>query len=328
VSATSARGLGFADEGRIGHVAVVGEALVDLIISGPTPGDVEAHIGGGPFNTARALARLGVATSYLGRVSTDVFGARIRAQLAADGVNAAGIVDTDQPTTLAQAELRDGAASYRFYLDGTSVPGCSVDDAGAALRRIEASTDRPLDALHVGTLALVLEPFATATESVIGTVRARSRDTLLYVDPNIRTSVMTDPEVVRARLARVLSHASVVKVSDDDLRWIAPDRDLDDAARALLNDSTGTVLLTRGGEGATVFTRSGSTHVPAPTVSVVDTVGAGDSFSGGVLAWWLANGRPDLADAEVAVAAARHGVAVAAVVVGRAGANPPFADEL
>lgn len=316
---------GFSSQ-RSGHVTVVGEALVDLIIDGSS---TEAHVGGGPFNTARALARLGVSTSFLGRVSSDVFGRRIQAALVADGVHAEAVIATEDPTTLALAELSNGSASYRFYLDGTSVPGCDQQMAASAVSKAIVAHG-PIEVLHVGTLAMVLEPFASATESL---VMAASPSTLVFADPNIRAAVIRDPEAVRARIERILGRANVVKVSDDDLRWMDPssgesDAALRAAAARILGLGPSVVFLTRGGDGVTVLTADGSVDIPAAVVKVVDTVGAGDTFSAGVLAWWLANERPSLGSLAVAEAAARHGVRAAGVTVSRAGANPPWAHEL
>lgn len=298
-------------------IVVMGEALVDLVVA--LDGSIRPYLGGGPYNTARTLGRLDVPVAFLGRVSDDAFGVQIRQRLAADGVSMAMVVTTSDPTTLAMATLDDsGAATYRFYFEGTSVPGMTPDVAAAQL-------PEQVDALHVGTLALVLEPFATATEAVVASV---ADTTLVLVDPNIRPSVIADRSRYLDRLARVLRRADVVKVSDDDLAWIAPGVDPEDAARALLAEGPSTVLLTLGSEGVLVVTDGSTVRVPAPVVEVADTIGAGDSFAGGVLAWWHDHGRPAFTDPGVAVAATTFGCRVAAATVSVAGANPPRRAEL
>ena len=231
-------------------ILVGGEALVDLVVG---DGDeVGAHLGGGPFNCARTLGRLEQPVAYLGRISSDRFGARLREQLEADGVSLAAVVATDDPTTLALAELdADGAAAYRFYGDGTSVPGLTVEDALAAL-------PDGIEMLHAGTLGLIFEPIATAIEAVVERI---ADSALVMLDLNCRPSAITDPDGYRARLDRLLPRCHVVKASDADLAYLDPGRSDVDAARALLERGPPVVLLTRGARGATVLTADGETEV-------------------------------------------------------------------
>jgi fructokinase len=298
-------------------IVVVGEALVDLAVA--ADGAIGAHLGGGPYNTARTLGRLGVPVRWMGRLSDDVFGRKLRAALAEDGVDLGSAVSTADPTTMALAELDEaGKATYRFYIDGTSVPGL---DAGTALSVLPAQ----LDALHIGTLALVLQPLASAVEAVLASTEGRC---LVMCDPNVRPAVIRDAESFHDVLFRVLERTHVLKVSDDDLAWLQPGVDPVEAGRSLLENGPSTVFVTRGGEGIHVLTHEGEQHVPAPEVVVADTIGAGDSFSGGVLTWWAEHGRPSLAALPNAVAAASFGAAVAAITVSRAGATPPYRSEL
>jgi fructokinase len=294
---------------------VAGEALIDLV---PAPGDaLAAHPGGGPFNTARTLGRLGRPVAYLGRISTDRFGRRMAALLAEDGVLPDGSVRTDDPTTLALAEVDEsGAASYHFYDQGTSAPGLTEADALAAL-------PSAVGYLHVGSLGLAMEPMASALEAVVARLAG---DALVMFDPNYRPALPID----RGRLARVLTGSDVVKISDDDLKWLSPGVAAEDAARALLDAGPAVVLLTRGSEGAIVVTRDDSVAVAAPPVEVVDTIGAGDAFSGGWLGYWSEQvlGRDDLARIDEVVAATRFACLVAALTCARAGASPPRRHEL
>ena len=300
-------------------ILVGGEALVDLVVG---DGDeVGAHLGGGPFNCARTLGRLEQPVAYLGRVSSDRFGARLREQLEADGVSLEAVVATDDPTTLALAELdADGAANYRFYHDGTSVPGLTVEDALAAL------PDR-VEMLHAGTLGLVYEPTATAIEAVVERI---GDSALVMVDLNCRPSAISDPEGYRARLDRLLPRCHVVKASDADLAYLDPDRSDVDAARALLARGPAVVLLTRGARGATVVSPGGEAEVAAPRIEVVDTIGAGDAFGGGFLAWWRREGlgAADLERTASVVEATRFACLVAARTCERPGASPPRLAEL
>jgi fructokinase len=294
---------------------VAGEALIDLVPA--ADGTLSAHPGGGPFNTARTLGRLERRVAYLGRLSTDRFGMRLAELLAADGVLPDGIVATDEPTTLALAEVDEaGAATYRFYDRGTSAPGLTEADALAALPPSAAY-------LHVGTLGLVLEPMAFALEAVVARLAG---DALVMVDPNCRPALALD----RERLARVLAGADVVKVSDDDVAWLAPGVDPAAAARGLLAQGPSLVLLTRGPGGALAITADRESAVPAPPVEVVDTIGAGDAFSGGWLAYWAEHGlgRAELADPDAVLAATRFACLIAALTCARPGASPPRRAEL
>jgi fructokinase len=300
-------------------VLVAGEALYDLVLDDEE--NLRAHPGGGPFNTARTVGRLEQPVAYLGRLSSDRFGTTLERRLAADGVRVDAIVRTDEPTTLALAEIDEsGSAVYHFYERGTSAPGLTPEAALAAL-------PPAVGVLHVGTLGLVLEPMAAALEAVVDSLSGRA---LIAVDPNVRPGVIADPDAYRGRLERVLARSDVVKVSEDDLAWLDPDRAPAAAARALLHQGPTVVLLTRGAEGAMVVTAAGDVAVPAPVVVVVDTIGAGDAFGGGFLAWWQAQGlgRDDLRDDDLVLQATRFAALVAARTCERPGASPPRRSEV
>lgn len=294
-------------------ILVAGEALYDLVID--EGASVTGHPGGGPFNTARTIGRLRQPVAYLGRLSTDRLGATHEQMLEADGVELTAIVHSDDPTTLALASLDEaGSASWSFYVIATAAAGLTSEDARAALPERVA-------ALHVGTLGLVLEPLATALEAV---VEQLTGETMIVVDPNVRPHVIDDERAYRARLERVIAHSDVVKLSAEDLGWL-DDRAPDVAARSLLERGPAAVLLTRGADGATVFTAGGQTPIEPVEAEVVDTIGAGDAFGGGFLAWWISHGlgSGDLAREDLVAEAARFGAVVAAHTVARAGASPP-----
>ena len=241
--------------------------------------------------------------------------------LAADGVRLDAVVRTEEPTTLALAEIDEtGSAKYRFYERATSAPGLTPEVALATL-------PPAVGILHVGTLGLTLEPMATALEAVVEELSGKA---LVAVDPNIRPWVIGDGESYRRRLRRVLGHSDVVKVSEEDLAWLEPQRTATAAARSLLDLGPQVVLLTRGGDGAVAVTADGETPVAAPAVTVVDTIGAGDSFGGGFLAWWRSQGlgRAELADNDLVLEATRFAALVAARTCARPGASPPFLHEL
>lgn len=299
-----------------GRVVVAGEALVDLVIG--VDGAVTAALGGGPFNVARTIARLGGDVAFLGTLSDDRFGARLRARLVDDGVSPDAIVSTTNPTTLAAAELdAGGAATYRFYLDGTSAP---------ALQAVPALGTAP-SAVHVGTLGLVLEPMATTLTRFVLDL---PDDVLVMVDPNCRARVIADRDAYLRRLAQVHRRAHVVKISTDDAEYLDPRASPVAVARRLVDDGVRAVLLTGGSEAAWAITSTGETAVPTMPTTVVDTIGAGDSFGGAFLTWWLAQGMgiDDLASHDVVVAAVTAAQQVAAITCARAGAEPPWRHEL
>jgi len=300
-------------------ITVVGEALVDIIVD--PDGNVTSVVGGGPLNTARTLARLGLPVSFLGGVSTDAFGGRIMRLLEQDGVSYALGDRVPEPTTLAIASIDEsGAASYRFMLDGTSATAVTPE-------RALASVGEDCRAVHVGTLGLVLQPLADASAAV---VQAAGPDQLVMVDPNCRPSVMTSGNPFARILSEVLGRADVVKVSGDDLQVIFPGMDPVQAAVRLQQVNGAVVLFTDGAQAVHIVTTEGIEVVPVPKVPVADTVGAGDSFSGGFLAHWLqaGRGRGDLGDHGAVVAATEYGIAVAALTCQRPGADPPNADQV
>lgn len=300
-------------------IVVGGEALVDLVPH--AAGELHAHAGGGPYNTARTLGRLEQDVHYLGCLSDDGFGARLRAQLEEDDVALDTAVDTPLPTTLALAELDEtGAATYRFYTEGTSAPALEPEAALAAL-------PERVDMLHVGTLGLVMEPTAMALQAV---VEAVSEHALVMVDPNCRPTFIPDRGTYRRSLAATLRHAHVVKVSNDDLTYLEPGLEPVDAARTLLEDGPSVALVTLGGDGALIVTSHAAETVAAPVITVVDTIGAGDAFGGGFLAYWRMKGldRDALADAGAVRAATSFACVVAARTCERAGANPPRLSDL
>src|SRR4051812_9002262 len=245
-------------------IVVTGEALIDLVL---TPGGgVRAHPGGGPYNVARTIARLDRPVAYLGRISLDPFGDRLRYQLADDGVDLGAVVATDTSTTLALAQV-DGAgvARYRFYDVGTSAVGLTFEEATAAL-------PARISTFYVGTLGLVWEPLASTLETLVSHLHD---ETLLALDPNCRPSTIHDASAYRGRLGRLMARADVIKVSEEDLTWLAPNDNPVPAARRLLDGGQGVSLVTLGAAGALVVTAGDVVKVRTAAVDVIDTIGAG-----------------------------------------------------
>jgi len=300
-------------------IVVCGEALIDMVTTGdgnrrPTPG-------GGPFNTARALARLDVPTAFLGHFSNDEFGRMLADQLAADGASLALATFGPEPTTIAVANIgRDGLAEYEFFIQGTSAPNLTP-------QRIPAELPVEVNAVHLGTLGLVLEPMALSLAEL---VRREHGKRLIMLDPNIRPMLATGPQY-RPRLDSLISESTIVKASDADLAWLFPSLPLREAARALLACGPRLVVVTLGAEGAVGVNGDGEVKVAAPVVQVVDTIGAGDAFGAALLAWLNDHDRlsRDLRlDRDELRESLEFACLVASITCTRPGADPPRRAEL
>jgi len=300
-------------------IVVAGESLIDLIVE--PLGRLHASPGGGPFNAARTIARLGHATRFLGRFSTDPFGQVLRDQLSHDGVGAALPDPVAAPTALAVVSVGAlGVPQYWFHLAGTAAFALDPQEAERAL-------DADVAALHIGTLGLVVEPMATVLELLVTSL---PRSVLLLLDPNCRPAATADADGYRARVRRILSRTDIVKTSTEDLAFLLPGRGVSEAARTLLDWGAGCVLVTDGPALIRAFAADDQVAVPVPPVEVVDTVGAGDAFGGAFLTWWVEHGlaREMLADHDLLRAAVAAAARVASLTCGKAGAEPPWRHEL
>jgi fructokinase len=300
-------------------VVVAGDALVDLTPATTAQGHraYEPHPGGSCLNVAVGLARLEVPTAFLARLSTDAFGDLLREHLAASGVQPSYLVETDDLTTLAAVHLRDGHATYTFHAQGAADRGLLPDDLPPL---------PPGAALHLGSIALVLEPVASTLE---GLLRQEAGRRLVSLDPNVRPGLIADREAYRQRFESWVPLVDLLKISDEDLAWLYPDRPHDEVVAGWHAASVGLVVITHGERGAGASTPTASATVPARPVDVVDTVGAGDAFTSGLIAHLYHRG-PLTRDAlqeldddgltELLETAAE----VAADTCTRAGAEPPW----
>lgn len=301
-------------------IAVLGECVADAFAVKGT-GELALRVlpGGGPANTAVALARLGTVTRFVGRLSADVFGDLFRDHLTASGVDLSACVRADEPSTLAVATIdADGHASYSFHAEGAADWQWSAAELGVA-RLGDAAC------LHTGSLALIREPGGAAVENLLAAV-----DTTVSIDPNVRPS-LASREAYLARFPRWCALADLLKLSEDDVAYLMPGVPLETACDAWHAAGAGLIVVTCGAGGALVSVRGLRAAVHAQQVTVVDTVGAGDSFTAGFLHWLgehgLLGGRLDL-DLETAVRAAAFATRVAAHTCSVPGADPPWARQL
>lgn len=301
-------------------ILCAGEALIDMLPRQTDAGEnaFAPHAGGAVFNTAIALGRLGVQTQFFSGISTDLFGEVLMDALTASKVDASPAERSDRPTTLAFVKLVDGQASYAFY------------DEGTAGRMLETVPDVRADAYFFGGISLAVEPCANTYESLQAKVAASA---VTMIDPNIRPSFIKDERVYRKRVGGMVGRADIVKLSDEDMSWLLGGTDMAAKANDLIAEGVKLVCVTEGAKGVTGYTKNGAVFVAAQKATVVDTVGAGDTFNAGLLAGLDRAGLlgkaalQDLSEAQLR-AALTLGAKAAAVTVSRAGANPPWASEV
>lgn len=299
-----------------------GEALIDML---PITVDGEPAFrplpGGSVFNTSIALGRLGTPVSFFSGLSDDLFGTTLQQTLKESHVDLSHAAISKRPTTLAFVKLENVHATYFFYDENTAGRMLTESDLPVLGGEVQA--------LLFGGISLVSEPCGTTYESLM---RREAETRVIMLDPNIRPGFIQDADAHRARLKRMFALADIVKVSEDDLAWIDP-QEPRQAIAAILGAGVNLVVLTAGERGAIAHWNGGQIEIPALSVEIVDTVGAGDTFNAGILAALhesgalnkqsLAAPNPDLIGNALAFAAK-----VAAVTVSRAGANPPWRHEL
>ena len=260
---------------------VCGEALMDVFAVGDTPTGVtlDARVGGSPFNVAVGLARLAQPVAFLGAVSRGFLGERLMRALKAEGVTLAHVARTDAPTTLGLVGLDEkGVPSYSFYGEG------------AADRQLlpEALPSTSFQALHLGSYTTVVEPTASTLRLL---VQREHGKTLISYDPNVRLNVQPDLARWRELLQWMLPRTDLLKISDEDLGLLMPGSTPEAFAAEALVQGVKLAVVTRGGEGASAWTAArASASVPTPKVTVIDTVGAGDTFQAALLTWLAEHG--------------------------------------
>ena len=303
-----------------------GEALIDMVAAPSLdgPDGFVPHSGGAVFNTAIALGRLGARAGMLTGLSRDMFGDQLADALKASDVDTTHIIRSDRPSTLAFVKLEDGQASYSFF---------DENSAGRMIRPEDMSAlPSDITALFFGGISLASDPSASAYAALL---ERQGGPRAVMIDPNIRPLFITDADGYRRRMAAMISHADIVKVSDEDLNWLNP-APLTQAEKisAMLDTGPSVVIVTQGAAGAIATLADGtSITVPAVKTHVVDTIGAGDTFNAGFLAKLseldlLTPEALGTLDPDALRDAMTYGARVAAITVSRAGANPPWANEL
>lgn len=304
-------------------IVVCGEVLIDLVPDDASGERWTAIPGGSPANAAVAVARLGVPSALLARLSGDTFGQRLRRHLESNNVDLGLAVTADEKSSLAIAFLDEtGAASYRFDIAGSADWQWTPDELPATL-----SDD--VQAVMAGSLALALQPGGRVLEGFLASSR---HGHTIFVDPNVRPTVSQDLDEVRDAVDRWCLFADVLKASSDDVAVLYPGTDPEVAAKRWQGLGPSVVIVTLGAAGALAVTASGTHRLPAPPTVVVDTVAAGDTFSAGFLASLheagALGGRLDGLDDTTLLAALRYGLRAAAITCSRAGANPPWRSEM
>lgn len=302
-----------------------GEALIDMLPRETIAGEqaFAPYAGGAVFNTAIALGRLRVPVGFFSGLSSDLFGQQLREVLAASHVSVDFAHLSDRPTTLAFVRLVDGHATYTFYDENT---------AGRMLteHNLPALSD-DVHAMLFGAISLIPEPCGSAYEALL---KREHRRRVIMLDPNIRPGFIPDKQKHLERIRRMASMSDIIKLSDEDLGWFGePGTPEEIIAKWLGGGGPKLIVMTRGSRGAIGYTEKYAVSVDAERVTVVDTVGAGDTFNAGLLASLHENGaltKKALAqlDEDTIRDALAFGVRAAAVTVSRAGANPPWRNEL
>ena len=292
------------------QVWVVGEALIDLIpVVG---GEISEMVGGGPCNSAKALARLGFSTTFIGGISTDSYGEAIERELSNSGVILDFVHRSDLPTALAIATINEvGLASYEFKLDST----VSFNFNSSWLPKEDS------EVIHIGSVATLLEPGASELYKWLS-----KKSATIVFDPNVRPSIQGDREIYRNSVERWIDLAKIVKLSEDDFSWLYQSSESEVIAN-WFSRGTEIVVVTRAERGLSAFTKEGRIDCPAAKVELVDSVGAGDTIGAVIVEGLLKHGLAGL-KADVLKQVLERAAKGAGITCSRAGANPPWKKEL
>ena len=294
---------------------MAGEVLIDLI---PEGADRKPVVGGGPANTAKALAKLGIDTQFIDGISTDGYGQMAKDELVSAGVKLDYVKYSDKQTCLAIVLISDlGSATYEFIIENTATFEFNHDWLP------NPQTDRP-SLLHIGTLATVIEPGASV---LFEWAQSVAKVAPIVFDPNIRPAVISDRKQYVAQVERWVAISSAVKVSDEDIKWLYPSLEIDQVVNNWLKKGPSLVVVTYGDKGLAGYQKDEKVSIEAVKVKVADTVGAGDTVSAILVEAIVNDGLASLTGSRLETMLKRAAKA-AAITVSRVGANPPTSEEL
>jgi fructokinase len=307
------------------RLTVIGEALIDLV-PGSGPGDYQARPGGSPFNVAIGLVRLGHRTALMARLADNAFGRQLREHAAAEGVDLSSAPQAIEPTTLAVVSLdAEGHAGYDFYLEGTA----DWQWTDAELAQIPPDTA----VLHVGSLASWTQPGSQHIRAAVARLRQHG-STLISYDPNIRPLLLGNPEQARPLVEDFVSVAHLVKASREDIEWLYPGTGIAEVGDQWLKLGALAVVITDGPNGAHLLRPdAAAVHRPGRKIQLVDTIGAGDAFTSGLLGGLVRRGvhtpaQLNQCPADLMAQTVDEAVLISALTCERVGADPPFAAAL
>ena len=299
-------------------VWVCGEALIDLIPVAPGSDQRQVIPGGGPANTAHAIARLDIPTEFIGGLSDDQYGQRMRSEFIAGRVGLTFTPEHQLPTCLAIVSIDlDGGATYEFKIDGTATFAFATENLP------DPKSITP-DAIYIGTLGTIIEPGASILKDWI--IQAKDYAPIIY-DPNIRSSVISDRSRYQEVVKNWVALSNVVKASEDDLAWLYPDTNPLEIARSWVSQGVQIVVVTKGENGIVGVTKNQEVSIPGVKVDVIDTVGAGDTVGAVIVEALVEFGLKKLTSELLSHTLHRAALA-AAITCSRAGANPPTKAEL
>jgi fructokinase len=297
------------------QVWVAGEVLIDLIPNGNTSKPI---VGGGPANTAKALARVGVDTQFIDGISTDNYGLMIKDELLTSGIKLDYVKYSDKPTCLAKVSLdKKGSASYEFVIEGTATFDFSQ-------HWLPNPVELKPSLLYTGTLATIIEPGAS---ELFTWAQSVAKSAPIVFDPNIRAAVVSDHKIYLSQVERWVAISSAVKVSQEDLNWLYPSLEIDQVVNNWLTLGALLVVVTFGDQGLAAYRLGEKIKVDAIKVEVVDTVGAGDTVGAILVEAIIKDGLASLSSGRLEMMLKRAAKA-AAITVSRSGANPPTDKEI
>jgi fructokinase len=297
------------------QVWVAGEVLIDLIPNGNTSKPI---VGGGPANTAKALARVGVDTQFIDGISTDDYGLMIKDELLTSGIKLDYVKYSDKPTCLAKVSLdKKGSASYEFVIEGTATFDFSQ-------HWLPNPVELKPSLLYTGTLATIIEPGAS---ELFTWAQSVAKSAPIVFDPNIRAAVVSDHKIYLSQVERWVAISSAVKVSQEDLTWLYPSLEIDQVVNNWLTLGALLVVVTFGDQGLAAYRLGEKIKVDAIKVEVVDTVGAGDTVGAILVEAIIKDGLASLSSGRLEMMLKRAAKA-AAITVSRSGANPPTDKEI